>query len=165
MISIYRPTCTTHAHTAKKKSGRSSRIQRKSNGSMLYSLGMTGGTAKKTRKASKSRSKSPRRPAVKNSPRIKDKRVSKEIAKKKSRTKKPAGGRPCPHSYPQRNHKPSPSLSSTHYHHQNHNLHHNHHHHHQASLRTLNAHKLPTRRRRTGQARFVSGRVGLWMYG
>ena len=158
-LFIYRPTCTTHAHTAKKITKRSSRAK-SSSGSMIYSLGMSGGTVKKTRKASKS----PRRTAVKKSPRTQGKRVSKQIVRKKTRVKKPAGGRPCPHSYPQRNHKPSPSLSSTHYHHQNHNLHHNHHHHHQASLRTLNAHKLPTRRRRTGQARFVSGRMGLWMY-
>ena len=157
MILIYKPTCTTHARTAKKKPRRSSlrrssSLQIKvSNGSMLYSLGMTGGTVKKPRKSTKS----PRRSVSKKSPRIKAKRVSKRIVRKKSRAKKPAGGRPCPHSYPQRNHKPSPSLSSTHYHH----------HHHQTSLRTLNAHKLPTRRRkRPGQARFVSGRVGLWVY-
>jgi len=82
--------------SAKKITKRSSR-ERSSSGSMIYSLGMSGGTGKKTRKASKSlrrtaiKNSSPRRPAVKKSPRIKGKRVSKQIVRKKSRTKKPAG--------------------------------------------------------------------------
>ena len=61
MISIYKPTCTTHAHTVTKITKK----PRGSNGSMVYSLGMNfGGTVKRTRKP-----KSPKRTAVKNSSR------------------------------------------------------------------------------------------------
>ena len=72
--------CTSHAQTVTK-------ITKKpggSNGSMLYSLGMGAGTAKKTRNTKKSL----RRTSIKNSSHIKGKRVSKQ------QMKKPAGGRP-----------------------------------------------------------------------
>ena len=109
---IYRPTCTTHAHTAKKLTKKKSR-ERSSSGSAVFSLGMSGGAVKKTRNVTRKASKSPRRTAakksprqelrrkaVKNSSRIKSKRASKPIVRKKTRTKKPAGGRPFPRSSP-----------------------------------------------------------------
>ena len=79
-LFIYRSICTTHAHTVTKITKK----PKGSNGSMVYSLGMGGDTAKKTRMAKKSL----RRTAIKNSSHIKGKRVGKQ------QMKKPAGGRP-----------------------------------------------------------------------
>ena len=87
-LFIYRSICTTHAHTVTKITKK----PRGSNGSMVYSLGMGGGTAKKTRMAIKSL----RKTAAENSARIKGKRVGKQIAGRQTRMKKPAGSRDPP---------------------------------------------------------------------